>query len=68
MSQAKARQIRDLAQIPMGEKYNAVQYQTPLHCEAFAFNMIIYNGLWLKANPHTVPSKQKNPMILLSRK
>lgn len=43
----------------MSERYDALQFQTPLHRDAFAFNMTVYNGLWLKTNPHTVPSKQK---------
>jgi hypothetical protein len=59
VSKQKSKQIKALAQIPMSERYDALQFQTPLHREAFGFNMTVHNGLWLKVNPHTVPSKHK---------
>lgn len=57
MSNAKAKQIRDLLQKPAKKRYDSLMYATPLHEEAARFKASVFHGLFVKANPKTVPPK-----------
>lgn len=59
MSRTKAKQIANLARVPQPERYEHVDYPSPLHAAAFGFKMAVHNGLQLKANPKLVPRRDR---------
>ncbi len=57
MSLEKAKQLKEFSAIPKNARFDALQFGDKLHREAFDYKQAVHNGLWLKANPQSVPEK-----------
>jgi hypothetical protein len=59
MSLEKSKQLKKFSRLPENKKYEALQFKTPLHAEAEAFRISVFNGFWLKNHPDRVPIEQR---------